>query len=150
MLVLGQKSSKIFIPRFELYQPKLPYYRPLEVRKKQVTKRLSEQIIHVEVYKLEYWMPTHYYYTCFGPAWFIEVQVLYMSFDKILLAVESRDLSQADKIIIRVSSFPSFNFWMINYSYTQKNNLVCFGQFYHSKIWKLKKWTVFSVFLVKV
>ena len=68
--------------------------------KKQVTKHLSEQIIHVEVYKLEYWMPTHYYYTCFGPAWFIEVKVLYMSFDKFLLAVESRDPSQADKIYI--------------------------------------------------
>ena len=32
--------------------------------------------------------------------------VLYMSFDNFLLAVESRDLSQADKNIIRVSSFP--------------------------------------------
>ena len=30
-----------------------------------------------------------------------EFQVLYMSFDKFLLAVESRDLSQADKSIIR-------------------------------------------------
>jgi hypothetical protein len=29
-----------------------------------------------------------------------------MSFDKLLLAVESRDLSQADKSIIIVSSFP--------------------------------------------
>ena len=29
-----------------------------------------------------------------------------MSFDKFLLAVESRDLSQADKSIIRASSFP--------------------------------------------
>ena len=26
--------------------------------------------------------------------------------------------------LTRVSSFPSFNFWMINYSYTQKNNWV--------------------------
>ena len=34
--------------------------------------------------------------------------VLYMSFDKFLLAVESRDLSQADNSIIRVSSFPSW------------------------------------------
>ena len=34
-------------------------------------------------------------------------KVLYMSFDKFLLAVESRDLSQADKSNIRVSSFPS-------------------------------------------
>ena len=32
--------------------------------------------------------------------------VLYMSFDKFILAVESRDLSQADKSIIRMSSFP--------------------------------------------
>ena len=32
--------------------------------------------------------------------------VLYMSFDKFVLAVESRDLSQADKSIIIVSSFP--------------------------------------------
>ena len=29
-----------------------------------------------------------------------------MSFDKFLLAVESRELSQADKGIVRVSSFP--------------------------------------------
>ena len=29
-----------------------------------------------------------------------------MSFDRFLLAVESRDLSQADTSIIRVSSFP--------------------------------------------
>ena len=33
-------------------------------------------------------------------------RVLYMSFDKFILAVESRDLCQADKSIIRVSSFP--------------------------------------------
>ena len=32
-----------------------------------------------------------------------------MSFDRSLLAVESRDLSQADKIIIRVSSFPKLS-----------------------------------------
>ena len=36
-------------------------------------------------------------------------EVLYMSFDKFLLAVESRDLSQADKSIIRVSSFPKLS-----------------------------------------
>ena len=34
-------------------------------------------------------------------------KVLYMCFDKFLLAVESRDLSQADKSIIRVSPFPN-------------------------------------------
>ena len=32
-----------------------------------------------------------------------------MSFDKFILAVESRDLSQADKSIIRVSSFPKLS-----------------------------------------
>ena len=36
-------------------------------------------------------------------------KVLYMSFDKFLLAVESRDLSQANKSIIRVSSFPKLS-----------------------------------------
>ena len=44
---------------------------------------------------------------------FYEAKVLYMSFDRFLLAVESRDLSQADKSIIRVSSFSilqHFNF----------------------------------------
>ena len=35
-------------------------------------------------------------------------QVIDMSFDKLNLAVESRDLSQADKSIIRVSCFPSW------------------------------------------
>ena len=35
----------------------------------------------------------------------IDSMVLYTSFDKFLLAVESRDLSQADKSIIMVSSF---------------------------------------------
>ena len=39
----------------------------------------------------------------------VSTWVLYMSFDRFLLAVESRDLSQVDKSIIRVSSFPSFN-----------------------------------------
>ena len=37
----------------------------------------------------------------------------YMSFEKFLFAVESHDLSQADKSIIRMSSFPilqNFNF----------------------------------------
>ena len=33
-----------------------------------------------------------------------------MWFDRFLLAVESRDLSEAEKSIIRVSSFPGFNF----------------------------------------
>ena len=33
-------------------------------------------------------------------------KVVYISFDKFLLAIESRDLSQADKSIMKVSSFP--------------------------------------------
>ena len=43
---------------------------------------------------------------------------LYMSFDSFLLAVESRDLTQADKSVIRVSSFSilqNFNFWTIRF-----------------------------------
>ena len=36
-------------------------------------------------------------------------RVLFMLFDRFLLAVESRDLSQADKILIRVSSFPKLS-----------------------------------------
>jgi hypothetical protein len=36
-------------------------------------------------------------------------KVLYMYFDRFLLAVESRDLSQADKSIKRVSSFPKLS-----------------------------------------
>jgi hypothetical protein len=36
-------------------------------------------------------------------------KVLYMSLDKFILAVESRDLSQADKSIIRESSFPKMS-----------------------------------------
>ena len=42
----------------------------------------------------------------FGALARITFEVLYMSFDKFLLAVESRNLSQADKGIIKVSSFP--------------------------------------------
>ena len=47
-----------------------------------------------------------------------------MSFDRFLLAAESRDLSQADKSIIRVSSFSIFTKLQFlndqNYSYTKK------------------------------
>ena len=65
--------------------------------------------------------------------------VLHMCFERFLLAFESRDLSQADKRITRVSSFPSFNFWMINYSYTQKSYLaICFGHFIIQKFASLK------------
>ena len=75
--------------------------------------------------------------------------VLYMSSDKFLLVVESCDLSQADKSITRVFSFPSFNFWMINYSYTQKSYLAigqnCFGHLITQKFvsWKSKQFSHF-------
>ena len=39
-----------------------------------------------------------------------QTMLLHMCFERFLLAFESRDLSQADKRITRVSSFPSFNF----------------------------------------
>ena len=46
--------------------------------------------------------------------------VLYMSFDRFLLVVESRDLSQADKSIKRVSSFPKLFLNDKIYSYIPK------------------------------
>ena len=55
-------------------------------------------------------------------------KVLYMSFDKFLLAVESRDLSQADKRIIRVSSYPKLFLNDEIYSYTKKT-------IWHLAIW---------------
>ena len=50
-------------------------------------------------------------YTCYCSVskYVVSSKVLYMSFDKFLLAVESRDLSQADKSIIRVSSFQNLS-----------------------------------------
>ena len=56
--------------------------------------------------------------------------VLYMSFDKFVFAVESRDLSQADKSIIRVSSFPKLFLNDKIYSYTKK----LFGTWQFGKI----------------
>ena len=49
-----------------------------------------------------------------------------MSFDRFLLAVETRDLSQADKSNIRVSSFSifqNFNFWMIKFTVIPKKTI---------------------------
>ena len=50
-----------------------------------------------------------------------------MCFDRFLLAVESRDLSEADKSVIRVSSFSIFTkLQFLNnktYSYTKSNYL---------------------------
>ena len=51
---------------------------------------------------------------------------LYMSFAKFLLAVESRDLSQADKSIVRVFSFPKLFLNDKIYSYT-KNDCLAIG-----------------------
>jgi len=53
-------------------------------------------------------------------------QVLYMSFDKFILAVESRDPSQADKSIIRVPSFPKLFLNDKIYSYTKKTTSLVF------------------------
>ena len=47
-------------------------------------------------------------------------KVLYMSFDRFLLAVESRDLSQADKSIIWVSSFQSWVMGSRTFSVSQQ------------------------------
>ena len=73
----------------------------------------------------------------------MESWVLYMSFDKFLLAVESRDLSQADKSVF------FFNFTKLQFlndkicSYTKKNYLTLGNlaklMFYHSKIDKIEK-----------
>ena len=54
-----------------------------------------------------------------------------MSFDKFLLAVESRDLSQVDISIIRVSSFPKLFLNDKIYSYTKKK---LFGTWQFGKI----------------
>ena len=89
------------------------------------------------------------------PYRFILPLVLYMSFDKFLLAVEPRYLSQAYKSIILVSSFPCWVMGSRTLNYTKKTiwHLAiwnwCFGQFYHSKICNIEKFTFFSVFLVR-
>ena len=76
-----------------------------------------------------------------------------MCFDRFLLASESHDLSQADESITRVFSFPSFNFGMINYSYTQKSYLAiwqnCFGHFINKKFASLKSIQVTQFFLLR-
>ena len=69
-----------------------------------------------------------------------------MSFGRFLMAVESRDLSQADKII-RVTFFNFTKLQFLNdkiYNYTKKTiwHLAIwqnFGQYYHSKICKIEK-----------
>ena len=47
-----------------------------------------------------------------------ETKVLYMSFDRFLLAVESRDLSQADKSVF----FPKAEWWVAELLFQSLNN----------------------------
>ena len=54
-----------------------------------------------------------------------------MSFDKFFVAVESRDLSQADKSIIRVSSFPKL---FLNDNIIDPRRDVCIQFFYKTKV----------------
>ena len=77
----------------------------------------------------------------------------HMCFDRLILAVESRDLSQADKSVIRVSSFSvlqNFNFWTIKFIVILKQ---LFGTWQFGVlvnfIIKKKKQTLISVFLVR-
>ena len=67
---------------------------------------------------------------------YFSTKVLYMSFDKVLLAVESLDLSQADKSIIRVSSFP--NEWNKFTNIPKKHYLVL------GNLPKLMFWSILS------
>ena len=62
-----------------------------------------------------------------------------MSFDRFLLAVESRDLSQADKSIIRVSSFPKLSHWMIKFAVIPKKSYLALGN-----LAKLMFWSILS------
>ena len=65
-------------------------------------------------------------------------KVLYMSFDRFLLAVESCDLSQADKSIIRVYSFLKLSLNDKIFSYTKKNYLAL------GNLTKLMFWSILS------
>ena len=72
-----------------------------------------------------------------------------MCFDRFLMAFESCDLSQADKSIIRVSTFPKLFLNDKFQLYPKKpfgTLAKLFWSIYHSKVSKLKKLTVFSVF----
>jgi hypothetical protein len=64
----------------------------------------------------------------------IVYRVFYMSFDRFLLAVGLRDVSQAKKSIIRVSSFSKLFLNDKIYSYT-KNNI---------GTWQLMFWSILS------
>ena len=58
-----------------------------------------------------------------GTVYRLDNKDLYMSFDRFLFAIESRDLSQADKSSIIVSSIPKLFLNNKIYSYTKKNYL---------------------------
>ena len=80
-------------------------------------------------------------------------KVLYMSFGKFLLAVESRDLSQAKQeyytrvFFFNLTKLEFLNDKIYSYSFVPKKKLFAkFGQFDHSKICKIKKQTFFSFF----
>jgi hypothetical protein len=60
-----------------------------------------------------------------------------MSFHLFILAVESRDLSQADKSIIRVSSFPKLLLNDRIYSYTKKTNYLALGNLVKLMFWSI-------------
>ena len=86
-------------------------------------KALSSWVLSVQ--NLKYWI------MFLSKSWKFEItQVLYMSFDRFLLAVESRDLSQADKSITYKSVFFSQScFWMIKFTVIPKKNLYGTWQF---------------------
>ena len=72
-----------------------------------------------------------------------------MSFDKFLLAVESRDLSQADMSNIRVSSFPKLCDGSRTVNYTKKHYLAL-GNLAKLMFWSISSFnSAFSVFLVR-
>ena len=56
----------------------------------------------------QFYIPLVYIATMYLIFLLSHIDVLHMCFDKFLFWVESRDLSQADNSIIRVSSFPSW------------------------------------------
>ena len=60
-----------------------------------------------------------------------------MSFDKFLLAVESCDLSQADKSIIRVSSFPKLFLNDKIYSYAPQKNYLALDNLAKLMFWSI-------------
>ena len=73
-----------------------------------------------------------------------------MSFDRFLLAVESLNLSQADKSIVRVPSFSilqNFNFWMIKFTVIPKKNYLALDNLILSfKNWSFLKFLSFLSF----